>query len=259
MGLFDKQAPVNEERVPVQEETTQQEITFLEADAGVGLKDIEQAAASVPFLQLTQANSDIVTTGGAPAGVFVNSVTKEVYGNTIHVIICKFAVAWAERDDSGKTVNRYEVGGIKVNGDSYKGMTNPATGNKIVETWYYQVLVMEHPEAGFMIFSSTPGNMRYLKAFNSMIRTLRLPSGSVAPLYGGVWEWKINPDVSKKGKPYYSFKNGIKFAGWIPRKLYQEAVLPIKDEQIMLPAPTNELIEAEADVEDAVIVENNKY
>lgn len=231
--------------------------SFLDEDAGQGFEGMDQSVMGTPFLQLTQSNSEVVEAGTHEPGHFVNSITKEDYGTKILAIVCKFAMAWVERDDAGKSVARYDLGGIEVTGDNYTGMRNPKSGNKVVETWYYQLLLPEHPEAGFVIFSSTPGNMKYLKGLNTQMRFLRLPSGAPAPMYAGVWELSINPDVSKKGKKYFSFKGGIRLAGWIPQVLYKEVVLPIKNAAFMLPAPAD--VDRDAVAEDVEDADNRKY
>ena len=250
MGLFDAKDKQDAERGNAEFKASEsmgaaaagaaaEEGDFLEGDAGQGFDGMDQSTMATPFLQLTQSNSEIVEAGSCEPGHFVNSVSKEDYGTKIKLIVCKFAMAWVERDDAGKSVARYQIGGIKVTGDNYKGMRNPDSGNKVVETWYYQVLLPEHLEAGFMIFSSTPGNMKYLKGLNTQMRFLRLPSGAPAPLYAAIWELTANPDVSKAGKKYFSCKNGIQRVGWIPQFLYKDMVLPIKNTGFMLPAPAD--------------------
>lgn len=251
MGLFDQRDKQNAERAEQGQASetmgaaamgaAEEDESFLDQDAGQGFEGMDASTLSTPYLQLTQSNSEVVEAGTHQPGHFVNSVSKEDYGTSIRLIICKFAMAWVERDDAGKSIARYEIGGINVTGDTYKGMRNPETGNKVVETWYYQVLLPDHPEAGFMIFSSTPGNMKYLKGLNTQTRFLRLPSGAPAPLYAGIWELSANPDTSKAGKKYFSCKGGIKMVGWIPQMLYKEAVLPIKSAAFMLPAPATDV------------------
>lgn len=267
MGLFDAKDKQDAERKQAEFKASEsmgaaaaganaEEGDFLDGDAGQGFDGMDQSTMATPFLQLTQGNSDVVEAGTHEPGHFVNSVSKEDYGTKVKIIVCKFAMAWVERDDAGKSVARYEIGAIKVEGDNYRGMKNPETGNKVVETWYYQVLLPEHPEAGFMIFSSTPGNMKYLKGLNTQMRFLRLPSGAPAPLYAAIWELTANPDVSSKGKKYFSCKNGIQRVGWIPQVLYRDMVLPIKNAGFMLPAPADV---DKGDDEGAVDENSGKY
>lgn len=246
MGLFGAQEKQNAERsaeemmgAAAMGANAEEGGAFLDNDAGQGFDGMDQSTMSTPFLQLTQSNSEVVEAGTHPVGHFVNSVTKEDYGTQILAIVCKFAMAWVERDDAGRSVGRYEIGGLEVTGDNYKGMRNPKTNNKVVETWYYQLLLPEHPDAGFVIFSSTPGNMKYLKGLNTQMRFLKLPSGAPAPMYAGIWEFTANPDVSKAGKKYFSFKGGIRRVGWIPQVLYKDMILPIKNAGFMLPAPAD--------------------
>lgn len=239
MGLFDKgQEEAVNEKV---DEAMGEGMDFLDRDAGEGLDAFQDGTTSIPYLAITQSSSEAVESGDIEPGHFMNSLTHEDYGTKILAVVTNFKICWTERDDGGKTVQRYEPYGIEVQGDPYSGMTNPKTGNKIQETWLYQLVLPEHLDAGFVVFSSSPGNMRYLKNWNTQIKFLRLPSGKPAPRHSSVWELTINPDVSKAGKRYFSNKNGIRRMGWIMEDMYRDYVLPAKNnDQLLIAMPPDQ-------------------
>lgn len=216
----------------------------LDAAAGDGLGKMDSGVTTNPYLSITQSTSTAVENGDCGAGEWCNSVTHKSYGNTIKVVFLDFMVAWTEKDSAGKTVNRYEPNTIQVEGDLYKGMRNPATGNKVQETWMYLVTLPEHPEDGVLIYTSSPGNMRYLKQLNTLIKNSRLPSGNPAPIYAYTWNLTINPDVSKDGKKYFSLKGGIEKGDVISGKCLGEVVKPTLAQGSTL------LIESSPDVDD---------
>jgi hypothetical protein len=250
MGLFNKE---QEEAVNEAVNTAQQSESddFLEQDAGEGLDEYGEGTISIPYLAITQQTSEAVELGEIEPGHFRNSLTGEDYGTKILAVILGFKICWTERDAAGKTIARYDPYDVEVTGDVYKGMINPKTGNKVQETWLYQLILPEHLDAGFVVFSSSPGNMKYLKGWNTQVKFQRLPSGKPAPRHASVWELQINPDVSKAGKKYFSNKGGIKRVGWISKDLYQDFVLPGKESnQLALAAPPDQPEEVEGEPEN---------
>ena len=238
MALFGKAE--TQQEVGAQQQADEE---YLDSLSGDGLEGSGGDAISIPYLSITQPISDAVTTEEIKPGHWRNSATGEDYGTSINVIVCDFKIGWVERDDAGKSVARYEPGSIEVNGDLFKGMTNPMTGNKVQECWMYQLVLPDHLDAGYVIYTSTPGQMRYLRSWNTKRWFKKLPSGNRAPIYGSVWKLSLGPDVSKAGKSYFSLKAGIEWVSWTPRSVYDGAVLPARSN------PTALLIAAPKDSE----------
>lgn len=213
------------------------DVNYLEEVAGQGFENIGSNETTVPRLLIAQSLSDVVTNEKVPVGHFYNSVTGEDYGTSVDVIVCHFQKVWVEwKPNQGGYVGTYPVGGLEgVTGDNFKGMTHVAEDgsiNKVVETWYYLVILPEHKEAGFMIFGSTPGNMKYLKGWNTQLMYLRTPGGKPAPIFAGIWNMTSNKDKSKNGNPYYSCnsegKSSIVFKEWTSKELFLEYVQPAR-------------------------------
>ena len=208
------------------------DVSYLEDVAGQGFEGMTANETATPMLLISQAMSDVVQNGAVPQGHFYNSVTGKDYGDKLDVIVCHFDKMWYEwKPDQGGLVGRYPVGGLEgVTGDVYTGMKHGE--NDILETWLYIVVLPEHLEDGFLVFSSTRGNLRYLKGWNTSMRYLRTPSGKPAPLFAAVWNMSLNKDSNKQGKQYFSCnvdgKSSIKFKGWVTRELFDEYVTPAR-------------------------------
>lgn len=209
-----------------------QDVGFLDEVAGQGFENMGAGEVATPMLLIAQAMSDVVQNSSVPAGHFYNSVTGEDYGESINVIVCYFDKVWIEwKPNQGGFVGRYPVGGLEgVTGDIYTGMKHGE--NDVLETWQYLIILPDHPEAGYMVFGSTRGNLRYLKAWNTQMENLRTESGKRAPLFAAVWKLTTGKDQNKQGKQYFSCnengKSSIKFVGWITKETYAENVLPAR-------------------------------
>ena len=74
------------------------------ADAGMGMEGADKDSYAVPFLAILQSNSpQLETLEGAKAGMFLNTVTNELY-DTVDVLPVAFQrryLAWAPRSGGG--------------------------------------------------------------------------------------------------------------------------------------------------------------
>lgn len=237
-------------------EKNELDVEYLNEVAGQGFENMGTDETAVPRLLIAQALSDVTQNGKVPAGHFYNSITGEDYGDSINVIVCHFQKVWVEwKKNQGGYVGTYPVGGLEgVTGDNFKGMEHKdADGNinDVIETWDYLVILPEHKDAGFMIFGSTRGNLKYLKGWNTQMRYLRTPQGKPAPLFSAIWNMTTGKDTNKKGNQYYSCniegKSSIKFAEWVDKETYLEYVAParqVADQAVMLADNRTQAIEA---------------
>ena len=232
---------------------------YLNEVAGQGFENMGTDETAVPRLLIAQALSDVTQNGQIPAGHFYNSITGEDYGDSVNVIVCHFQKVWVEwKKNQGGYVGTYPVNGLDdVTGDNFKGMEHKdADGNinDVIETWNYLVILPEHREAGFMIFGSTRGNLKYLKGWNTQMRYLRTPSGKAAPLFSAIWTLATGKDTNKKGNTYYSCnkdgKSAIHFKEWVSKEIFLEYVVParqVADQAIMLADNRTQALEAPAE------------
>ena len=208
-------------------------VSFLDDQAGAGFENVGAGDVATPLLLIAQQLSGVVDGGSVEVGHFYNSITGEDYGTQLDLVICHFKKMWYEwKPNQGGLAGIHEVGSIEVTGDVYSGMTT-AEGNKVEEKMVFLVVLPEHKDAGYMIFGSTPGTMKYMKAWLTQAQNLRLPSGKRAPLFGGVWSVELSKNTSKDGNKYYApaidGKSTFRFKSWIPEILYQDSVLPARE------------------------------
>lgn len=204
---------------------------YLDEVAGQGFDKMDSGDVAVPMLLIAQQLSGVATAGNVPAGHFYNSISGKDYGDKIKVIVCHFQKMWVEwKPNAGGFVGRHEIGSIPVTGDIYSGMKHGE--NDVIETWMYLCVLPEHLEDGYMLFSSTRGNLRYLKGWNTQMKYLRTPSGKPAPLFAAIWEMSLDKDTNKQGKTYFSCntagKSSIKQVGWVSKDTYSGYVEPCR-------------------------------
>ena len=207
--------------------------TFIDAGAPTGFEDMDNDDISMPMLLISQQLSGVVANDKLPAGHFYNSVTGEDYGDSLRLIVIKYTKMWYEwMPNQGGLVGIHEPYSIKVVGDKYSGMKSEA-GNDVIDTMCYIVALPDHPEAGYLLFNSSPGNIRYLKGWNTQMKCLRLSTGQLAPIYAGVWAVKLGKDKNKKGQTYFSCNEGGKssfvFNSFISQEMYEMLVKPALD------------------------------
>lgn len=202
---------------------------------GDGLDSITQDAVSTAYLGMVQPGSGPTMTGHAP-GSWRNSSTDENYGPSVEVIVLAFKTAWIERSKVSpyETVGRYEPNSIHVDIEPVKPgtrgfpkMTNPATGNKVEELFIYACMKKDSPESGIMYFSPTVGSMKTCKQWNAQLRSQRLPSGRIAPLYA--FSWTLYLDLVKNpAKPAEDIAKFVRATRGelLQKELFIEAVRP---------------------------------
>lgn len=223
----------------MKEETkTQEVLDFLDAVEGQGFENMEQDQIAIPRLNISQALSEVVQNGHMEQGHFYNSLTGKDYGTTIQLVVCCFQKVWVEwKKNQGGYVGTYPIGGLEgVTGDNFKKMEHKdADGNinDVIETWNYLVFLPEHLDDGLMVFSSTRGNLKYLKSWNTQMRYLRTPTGRPAPLFSSIWEVSTGKDTNKAGNKYFSCnkdgKSSFVWKGWVSKDMFTTFISPARE------------------------------
>lgn len=240
------------------------DLDFLEQAAESGFENMGASEISTPLLLISQALSKNVADGSMTVGHFYNSITGKDYGQKLRMIVCHFDKMWYEwKPNQGGLVGRYKVGELEgVVGDKYTGMTHGE--NKVEEKYVYLVYLPDFPEDGFLVFSSTGGNMKYLKAWNTQMTYLRTPGGRQAPLFSAVWELSLNKDKNKQGNIYYSCNNGegkagIVFDSWVSKDVYEQQVLPARQTATQAIAIADMRDQVDTSDSDAGATESNDF
>lgn len=239
------------------------DLGFLEGISENGFENMSSNDVKTPLLLIAQALSGVVADDKVKAGHFYNSLTGKDYGDSVRLIVCHFDKMWYEwKPNQGGLVGRYPVGGLEgVEGDRYTGMMHGE--NKVEEKYVYLVYLPDFPEDGFMVFSSTGGNMKYLKAWNTQLQYLRTPSGRQAPIFSAIWSLKIGKDKNKDGQPFYSCneagKSSIKFDAWVSKEIYEQAVLPARQVASQAIAIADMRDEAEVETHESAVEETSDF
>lgn len=205
------------------------ELSFIKEDQPTGFENMASEEVTMPLLLISQQLSDVVQSGKIKVGKFYNSVNMREYGSEVRMVVVKFEKLWYEwKPDAGGLVGIHRPYSIEVTGDNYTGMKHGE--NDVVETWVYLVVLPDFPEDGYLMFTSTKGNLRYLKNWNTQMRYLKFGNNKQAPIYGGIWKATLGEDANKQGKRYYSCsvagKSSFVFDGYITKAIYNDFVSP---------------------------------
>ena len=230
-------------------------VEFLNQFAGQGTKEIGANATAIAYLSITNSLSDAVASGAAEEGVFYNSGTGHALGTEIRVIPVAFKTVWDEKDAAGKTLNRYNPKDINVQmvppppgKPGYPTMINPDTGNKVIETFAYALVLPDDPDAGFAMLTAGIGSMKAFRNWNTKLKQMKLLNGDQAPIFSKVWRLVCGSRISKTtGKPFNGLESTID-DGWVNQSMFTTLILPAREQstQLLLTAPTGESSDAEA-------------
>jgi hypothetical protein len=224
---------------------------FLNSFTGVGTGDIDQRAMSISYLQILQDRSDAVKAKIADPGYFFNTGVQQALGTAVEVIPVAYSLVWDERDKGGKTVKRWNPNTpelvirkepVPQGSRGFPKMYNTATGNEVVETYAYALVIKDHPEMGFLMHTAGLGSMGMYRRWNTMLKQLRLPNGTPAPIFAK--SWVLHADVKMStttNQPFYAMSAVTEGAWLSDRNFFEQAVLPARN----FAAPL--LIEATAD------------
>lgn len=193
---------------------------FFDNMAGEGLDGFTPDTVSTAYLGMVQPDSSAHVAGHKP-GTWRNSATDENYGNRVEVVALAFKTVWTERASAPpyNTVGRYEPNSIKVDVElpkpgtrGFPKMKNPNTGNKVEELFIYACMRPDHPEDGVMYFSPTVGSMKACKQWNALLRSQRLPSGKIAPLFAFSWflDLELLPNPAQPSRNIAKFVRATK-------------------------------------------------
>ena len=190
---------------------------FLDQLAGDGLNAFKASDLPKPFIKIAQKatpEADELSPEyieGLKQGMFFNTLTKEVYGDTFNAIVIGYKQSWlvygpALGDFKGEYApNSFETVGsefAKDKADKLKDMD----GNSVVPSMIFYVVNADKPEDGIAILSLTSGNIKHAQnwAF-SIVHAVRA-NGKPAPIYGYVWKLKL--EYNKKND-YTWFALGV--------------------------------------------------
>jgi hypothetical protein len=217
--------------------TAKDALNFIEdSDTMEGFEDISSKTMAVPFLRILQKGSPQVNNkkpeyiNGAEAGMFFNTVTKELYGEKVILIILKFVHVYIEwMPDRGGFVDYHDPDNAeRLAVDKTFCHWKMENGNELQETYQYFVLVEGHEHEGPMILPMASSNIRVAKELNRMLTTHIMDNGKRAMPYYLMWDFSTEYKENDKGD-WYGLN--FKFTGYINEETYAIT----KRERITLP------------------------
>jgi hypothetical protein len=235
-------------RPEVKEQTPEQVVDagFYDEMSGSGLENFTADTVSTAYLGMIQPGS--TASVDHEPGQWRNSITGTVYGPSVEVIPLGFKTVWAERDRNPpyNTVGRYEPGSIEVvttrpkpGVKGFPKMSNPKTGNDVQELFVYAVMLKDDQDAGVLLFSPTASSMRTCKAWNASLRSARLPSGKLAPIFAHTWHLTVelvqNPAKQNNPNEKICRFSRVQIGTLVEKGLFLKSVQPLVDTVAGLP------------------------
>lgn len=211
-------------------------------DAGAGTSHLAADEKSIPFLNLLQSNSPEVekqTVPGARAGMFLNTVTKELIPGNVGLIIQpvwhdRSIVEWKDRDKGGGLVGRHSptspeaVEAKEAHHNSWIGTKEDPVRrgeNFMVDTRYlYCNILTEDGEeftGAYFLLAASKSKIKPVQDFVTAIDILR----GRPPLFAARSHLTTVVQIQKgSGKEFHN----IRFMPYLPGKTYRDTLIPGK-------------------------------
>ena len=208
-------------------------------DTRAGLKDLSAQEKSIPFLNLLQNNSPEVeekTIPGAEAGMFLNSVTKELISGETGLLIQpvfvdRIFVEWGDRDKGDKGIyGRHLFTSPEVQeaidqnkGQFFSTKENPLRIGEhlLVDTRYLYCHILDElaqEVIGYFVLGGAKSKVRPVQDFVSMIDQMR----GGPPMY--CIRARLTSFNDKQKKTGKLFKN-LRFMPHVPGQTYAQTKL----------------------------------
>jgi len=156
-----------------------------QADALGGFEDMNRDTQAIPFLKLAQALTPQVAQKaerieGLLPGHFFNSVTREVYGERLQVIVLAFERVFLEwAPERGGFLGRHTFENAERLAVSKEfGEWKTKEGNELQETYCYYVLIVGREKEGVCVFSVSSSGLSTAKKLNRELISTVLPDGT---------------------------------------------------------------------------------
>lgn len=187
-------------------------------DAGAGFEGMTGADLSVPFLGVLQSNSAQVESQdppGSTAGMFYNTVTRELHDGDEGVILipCYKEMAyveWVPIDDGGGFVGIHASDSAEVkraienNNGERIGKLEIGDGHELVETHYLYALTLDptgEETIGFVVISFTSTKIKTYRDLMTAMYTLK----GRPPMFANRLRLRTVKEKNKKGT-FFNFR-----------------------------------------------------
>lgn len=183
-------------------------------DAGLGMETMGREDFAIPFLSIIQSLSPQRDKNhakfieGAAEGMFFNSVTSQLLGETVDVVPVHFEKVWNEwRPNRGGYVGTHST-----REDAAAKKADPA--NDVLDTANHYLLLLDADgNSTGVVLSCTKTRMKVSRAWNtrmSMLKAKAVKDGKevsfVRPTFSRVYTLRSVQDQNAAGQKYYSFR-----------------------------------------------------
>jgi hypothetical protein len=202
-----------------------------EQDTLEGFEDINSQTVAIPFLKIMQPlTPELEEIENAARGDWFNSVTKELYGDQIEVVVLRFERVYIEwlPDRGGFVGYHTPENAERIATDRTFGKWKHGD-NDLNEHYVYIVLLANRPQDGVMVLSLASTAIKTARQWNRMLTTHTMPNGQNAKPY--YLRWFLKTEERKKDK-YKWHGIDLRFSGYIDENLYLTGV---KTERKALP------------------------
>ncbi len=195
MKKEEKQLVAVEDQLPVNAVS----MSMFEQDAAMGMEEADKNAFAIPFLSLLQGLSPAIeTVDGAKAGLFINTITNELYAKAV-IVPCAYQrrfLRWSPRSSGGGFRGEYHPKDVE-------------TGNVPGMTEFNGTYFMDVPE-GTTVLMDAQGHSLYDTLSDTRIHFVLVQSQN------GSWQpaiMSLSSTQIKRSKRFMSIINGIEIKG----------------------------------------------
>jgi len=232
---------------------------FQATDTAEGFEDITTLTMAIPFIRVLQTLSPQLNQkkpeyiAEAQEGMFFNTVTKEIYGPTIDVVVLKFDRIFIEwLPERGGLVNYHSPEHAEekaINKDVFGGWKTKS-GNALQENYVYFILLEGKMQEGVAILSLASTQIKIAREWNRLMTTHIMENGRRALPFYLVWTLETEYRENDKGN-WYTFK--VRAKKYITKEQYEKVgtekkLLPSRQvDYAQLNSSENVEVEVEAD------------
>ena len=226
-------------------------IEDLASDTLEGFEQIRTETMAIPFVRVLQKLSPQLDSDspayieGAKVGQWFNTLTKEVYGDTINCIVLKFERIYIEwKPNRGGFVSYHSVENAEqLVVDRTFGHWKTVDGNDLQENYVYMILIEGHEKEGLCVLSLSSSGIKAAKEWNRLMLTNIMPNGQRAKPYYMLWTVKSILQKNDQGTWYAPTMH---FHSYINQEQYALA----KTERLALPSRQVDYAQLSAKIED---------
>lgn len=241
----EEQINAGEAENPRQEQPTAEQFGHLFDDGLGGFESMNAATISLPFIRLLQDLSLQVKKNkpeyveGAEPGLFINTVTNDLYDAPLRMVVGRFDRYYIEwKPNRGGFVMAHSVEVVEQNlsqgtlriGDKNKIFT--PTGNTLQDTYVYLVILPDYIDQGVCMFSLTSTQLKEARRWNRLLSNLTLPNGQRALPYYAIWDVNVVGMSNDQGD-WYGIK--VNFSSWVDVNTFSK----VKEARAALPPSTS--------------------